>query len=95
MKVQYSPEAIDDLARLREFIAVKNPYSAKRAVSNILAGIDKLKAFPQIGLAVQRAPEPENMRDLFVSDYTIRYLINKETIYILRIWHGKEAQKDL
>ena len=95
MKIQYSPEAIDDLARLREFIEVKNPYAAKRAASNILAGIEKLKTFPQIGLVVQRAPDPQKMRDLFVSNYMIRYLISKETIHILRIWHGKEAEKDL
>ena len=29
MKVQYSSEAIDDLVRLREFIAAKNPYAEK------------------------------------------------------------------
>lgn len=95
MKIQYSPEAIDDLARLKEFIEVRNPYASKRVASNILAGIEKLKTFPQIGLAVQRAPDPQVMRDLFVSNYTIRYLISKETITILRIWHGKEVEKDL
>ena len=95
MNIQYSPEAIDDLVRLREFIAAKNPYAAKHVAQKLLFGIEKLKDFPEIGLSVQRSPEPEKVRDLFITNYTVRYLIGQETIFILRIWHGKEIEKDL
>ncbi len=30
MKLLYSPESINDLIRLREFIEIKNPQTAKR-----------------------------------------------------------------
>ncbi len=95
MNIQYSPEAIDELVRLREFIAAKNPYAAKHIAQKLLSGIEKLKDFPEIGLSVQRSPEPEKIRDLFITNYTVRYLIGQETIFILRIWHGKEIEKDL
>jgi len=95
MKIQYSPEAIDDLVRLREFIAAKNPYAAKHVAQKLLSGIEKLKDFPEIGLSVQRSPEPEKIRDLFITNYTVRYLIGQEAIFILRVWHGKEIEKDL
>jgi len=95
MNIQYSPEAIDDLVRLREFIAVKNPYAAKHIAQKLLSGIEKLKEFPEIGLSVQRSPEPENIRDLFITNYTVRYLLGQETVFILRVWHGKEIEKDL
>ncbi len=95
MKIRYSPEAIDDLVRLRKFIEVKNPYAAKRVAAEILSGIDKLKAFPEIGLLVQDSPQPEKIRDLFISNYTVRYLIGTDTIFILRVWHGREVEKDL
>ncbi len=95
MKIQYSPEAIKDLVRLREFIEVKSPYAAKRVAIKILTGIEKLKTFPDIGLSVQHAPDPRKVRDLFVSNYTVRYLIGKDVIYILRVWHDKEIEKDL
>lgn len=95
MKIQYSREAIDDLVRLREFIAAKNPYAAKHVAQKLLSGIEKLKDFPEIGLSVQRSPEPEKIRDLFITNYTVRYLIGQETIFILRVWHGKEIEKDL
>ena len=95
MNIQFSPESIDDLVRLREFIAVKNPYAAKRVAERLLSGIEKLKVFPEIGLPVQRSPEPEKIRDLFVTNYTVRYLIGENAIFILRVWHGKEIEKDL
>ncbi|MFD2232172.1 type II toxin-antitoxin system RelE/ParE family toxin [Alkalimarinus sediminis] len=95
MNIQYSPEAIDDLIRLREFIAVKNPYAAKHVAEKLLSGIEKLKVFPEIGLPVQRSPQPEKIRDLFVTNYTVRYLIGDDSIFILRVWHGKEIEKDL
>ncbi|UZE97312.1 type II toxin-antitoxin system RelE/ParE family toxin [Alkalimarinus alittae] len=95
MKIQYSSEAIDDLVRLREFIAAKNPYAAKHVAQKLLSGIEKLKDFPEIGLSVQRSPEPEKIRDLFITNYTVRYLIGQEAIFVLRVWHGKEIEKDL
>lgn len=95
MKISYTPEAIADLARLREFIEIKNPVAAQRIASELLIGIDKLKIFPKMGIQVLRAPQPELIRDLFVGNYTIRYLIKGDEIIILRLWHGKENEKDL
>ena len=95
MKINFSHESIGDIRRLREFIEVKNPIAAQRIASELLAGIEKLKIFPKIGLPVQRAQNPEIIRDLFIGDYTVRYLISKDTIIVLRLWHGKEIEKDL
>ena len=95
MKVDYSPESIGDLIRLRAFIESENPQAARRIANSILEGLDKLKIFPRMGLPVHRAPDPESIRDLYIGSYTIRYLVRKKRIYILRVWHGKEIEKDL
>ena len=96
MQVKYSPESVRDLHRLYDFVAVKNPLSARRIALDIQEGVEKLKSFPQIGLPVSRAPDPNSIRDLYVGKYTVRYLISDvETLYILRIWHNKEEEKDL
>ena len=42
MKISYTPESIDDLKRLREFIEVKNPLSAQHVAVSILKGISQL-----------------------------------------------------
>lgn len=85
MKISYTPEAITDLSRLREFIEIKNPVAAQRVANELLIGIDKLKVFPKMGIQVLRAPQPELVRDLFVGNYTIRYLIKDDEIIVLRL----------
>ena len=95
MKINFTSEAVADLSRLRAFIELKNPIAAQRIANELLKGIEKLKAFPELGLKVTRAPQPNLIRDLFVGDYTIRYLIGDNEIYILRMWHGKEIEKEL
>ena len=92
-KLLYSPEAVDDLARLREFIALKNPSAARRVASELLAGIGKLTEFPRMGLKVAQAPDPDLIRDLFIQQYTIRYLLAEPQILVLRVWHDKENEK--
>ena len=95
MKIKYSPESIGDLQRLVEFVENKNPYAARRIAIDLQEGVEKLKNFPHIGLPVLNATDPEQLRDLYLGDYTARYLITDEVIYILRIWHGNENEKNL
>ena len=95
MNVQYTPEAINDLNRLREFISEKNPYAAQRIAGELLEGINKLKVFPKMGIPVSRAPDPSMIRDLFIGSYTVRYLLTDEQIHILRLWHNKEIERGL
>lgn len=95
MKIRYSLESIDDLQRVVEFVEVKNPFAARRIAIDLQEGVEKLKQFPKIGLPVLKASDPELIRDLYISNYTVRYLITDEIIYILRIWHNKENEKNL
>lgn len=90
MKLLYAAEAIQDLERLREFIAEKNPEAAERISLQLLKGIENLKQFPRLGIEVPRAPDPKRVRDLAFDRYIVRYLILDAAIYILRIWHHKE-----
>ena len=95
MNLRFSPEALEDLFRLREFIEENNPSAAQRIANELLLGMEKLKVYPEIGLKVERAFEPQRIRDLFIGKYTIRYLIGDGEIVVLRLWHGKEIEKDL
>ncbi len=95
MNLRFTPEAVEDLVRLRTFIEKTNPTAAQRIAKDLLLGIEKLKVFPEIGLKVERAFEPQRIRDLFVGNYIVRYLIGDGEIVVLRIWHGKEKEKYL
>ena len=93
MKVEFPPESIEDLSRLREFILHKNPLAARRISAELLEGIERLKQFPQIGLTVMSAQDPEKIRDLIIGQYTVRYLLTEQIIFILRVWHNKEYER--
>jgi len=95
MNLRFAPEAVEDLLRLRKFIEEKNPTAAQRIAKDLLLGLEKLKIFPEIGLKVERAFDPKRIRDLFIGSYTVRYLIGEGEVAVLRIWHGKENEKDL
>lgn len=90
MNVRYSREAVYDLRRLRGFIEDKNPRAAEKVASVILKGIAQLKEFPLLGTRVERAPDPEAVRDLVIGKYLARYLVHETEIYILCIWHHRE-----
>lgn len=94
MKVRYSQEAIDDLGRVLEFLESRNPFAARRAAIDLQEGIARLKEFPRIGLPAARAPEPENIRDLYIGQYTVRYQLVDQALYILRVWHHRENEKN-
>lgn len=94
MNISYTPESIDDLIRLRAFIEEKNPVATERVGSSLLSGIEKLKVFPRMGLAVGSAPDPEVIRDLYIERCTVRYMRSESELIILRIWHNKENEKD-
>ena len=95
MNLRFAPEAVDDLVRLRKFIEKKNPTAAQRVANDLLLGLEKLKVFPEIGLKVERAFDPNRIRDLFIGSYTVRCLIGDGEVVILRVWHSKENEKDL
>lgn len=95
LAVEYSPESLKDLHWLVEFVEVKNPYAARRIAIDLQEGVSRLKQFPEIGLPVLKAPDPERIRDLYIGAYTVRYLIADSTIYILRVWHSKENEKNV
>jgi len=92
MKITYTPEAINDLIRLREFIEDKNPQAAQRIAKALIKGIKQLKKFPLTGVEVEEAPDPEMVRDLIIRSYIARYLVHKDEVHILRVWHHKELR---
>ena len=94
MEIQFTPESVDDLERLRRFLIEAGAPYAQRMANDIMQSLRILQAFPRLGLPVQRAPDPDVTRDLYVGKYCVRYLIAMETIYILRVWHGREDERN-
>ncbi|HEY4583852.1 MAG TPA: type II toxin-antitoxin system RelE/ParE family toxin [Lysobacter sp.] len=93
MRLIYSPEAVQDLARLRQFIAEKDPTAATRTAAELVARIEQLLTFPEMGRPVLQCPEPGAVRDFVFGSYIVRYTVHPSALAILRIWHQIEHQR--
>ena len=92
-QVIFSPAAIRDLERLREFLRPKNPAAAERAAKAIIQGLQALGELSRIGRPIDDLPE--EFRDWLIdygdSGYVARYHIDNDTVVVLAIRHQKEA----
>lgn len=83
--------AVNDLARLREFIAEKNPDAAARAARAIKQGAVLIAGSPNIGKPVADLPD---YRDLLIrfgaGGYVLRYRVHLDVIYAVHLRHYRE-----
>jgi len=94
-KIEWLPEATQDVARLRQFIKNENPRAAKKAGQRILKAVNLLIKNPEAGMPCQDE-DCEMFKDLYApfgkGGYTIRYRLEQHTILITRIWHSREER---
>jgi toxin ParE1/3/4 len=86
MIIVWSPEAINDLAALRAYIAEDDP-AAQRVVLHVIRGIEQLLAGqPHMG----RAGRVPGTRELVVprTPYIVPYRIRNNRLQVLRVYHG-------
>jgi len=93
VKLVYTNDAIEDLKRLREFIAVHNPTAASRIAAELIAKMELLPEFPRMGTPVQMAPIPDVIRDMVFGKYVFRYSIHTSAVIVLRVWHELESER--
>lgn len=92
--ILFSPDAVDDVERLRAFLDQSSSGAAQRALASIWAAIERLQEFPDLGIPT----EDTDIRQIVVrfgsSGYIVRYaaLPADGNILITRIWHGREAR---
>jgi plasmid stabilization system protein ParE len=89
-----SPDAVEDVERLRTFLDQRNPDSARRALALIWTAIEQLQEFPDLGMRTEDAEIRQIVVRFGSSGYIVRYaaLPGDGNILITRIWHGREAR---
>ena len=91
-KINYSPKSLDDLNRIRVFLANKNQTAAKKAIQAIVDGIKELTHMPHVGKPVENTLLIRDwMIDFGKSGYVVRYHYDGEMIFVLAVRHQKEA----
>jgi toxin ParE1/3/4 len=94
MRIDWSPEAIEDLASIRTFVAEDNPAAARRLVLQIIDGVElQLPDSPRIG----RPGRVPGTRELVIlkTPYIVPYRVQGATIQILRVYHGARRWPDM
>ena len=87
MSVILSPEALADLAAIRDYIGADNPFAASRVAVQIVAACDRLALMPERG----RPGLDPGTRELTAAwPYVIVYRVTPDAVEILRIWHGAQ-----
>ena len=89
MELQWTGKAQEDLARLYEFLAPVNQPAAARAVQALIKAPETLLTNPRVGEQLFQC-EPREVRRILVGQYEMRYEIQGDTIYVLRLWHTRE-----
>ena len=87
VKLEFTEQALDDLIRLREFIAEKNPAAAERVSQQLIESIQRLTEQPEIGHRVESLP---GVQEWIAREYVVHYLVLNEALIVLQIWHGRE-----
>ncbi len=91
VKIEWLPDAENDLNRLYYFIERHSQSAALLAISTLLEAVRTLKKFPEQG---RPWDEDVDYRELFVkfgtSGYVIRYRYINDKVFITRIWHARE-----
>jgi plasmid stabilization system protein ParE len=89
-------EAIDDLERVRSFLAEKSIEAAERAKTVIIEHLEKVQRFPTIYRPV---PTQRDRREIVIAfgsyGYVARYQYDQEadTVTILSVWHQRENRQ--
>ena len=88
MRVRWTSNAANDLARIVERIREDNPAAAHRVARTIYSAVAALRKFPQTG----RSGLAENTRELVFPPwpYIAVYEIVKDQVHVLRIRHASQ-----
>ncbi|MEW6701121.1 MAG: type II toxin-antitoxin system RelE/ParE family toxin [Bacteroidota bacterium] len=93
-KVIWSYEAIADLEALAEYIAKGSTFYAAAFVQKVLDRASSLNEFSEKGRVVPELRNP-SIREVFVKEYRLIYSIEKSSIVVLGLIHGKRNLKAL
>ena len=87
-KVVWSPEAIEDLQSIAEYIERNSEFYARAVVIKILDVSRSIKNLPSRGRVVPEVGD-DNIRELFVYSYRVIYQVQESEILIVAVIHGK------
>lgn len=94
LQLKWSPEAIEDIESIAEYIARDSDFYARAIVTEILAASRSIAEFPLIGRSVLETGN-ERIRERFVYSYRLVYRIEATRILVVAVIHGKRLLENI
>lgn len=85
----WSPQAARDLEGIRAYIAVDSARYADLTVARIVAGVERLRAFPESGRIVPERNNPA-VREVVVGRYRVVYRRRPDSVEIATVCRGSK-----
>jgi len=93
-KVAWSPEAIEDLESIAEYIGRDSEFYARAVVTRIVEMARSIGRLPWIGRVVPELGD-EKIRERFIYSYRVVYRVEEDRILIVAVIHGKRLIENI
>ena len=92
MKIRWTVVAAEDLKSVHEYVSEQSPARADELIDRILAAIDVLERYPQMG----RPGRVEGTRELVIAGtpFLVVYRLHRDQAQILSVLHAARKWPD-
>lgn len=88
MRIQWTRQAVRDLAEIQAYIEEDKPVAARRVAAHLLGSVEHLAVFPELGRAGRR----QGTRELSIPPYIVTYRVRARRLQILSVWHARRRR---
>jgi addiction module RelE/StbE family toxin len=92
--VVWSPEAVDDLESIAEYISRDSEFYARAVVTKLIETSRRIGETPRLGRMVPELEE-EHIRERFVYSYRLVYRVEEKNILVIAVMHGKRLLESI
>ncbi|MDP8213656.1 MAG: type II toxin-antitoxin system RelE/ParE family toxin [Candidatus Euphemobacter frigidus] len=86
-EVRWTQQAADDLESITDFISQDSPHYARLFAIDVIAAVERLSSFPNLGRKVPEKNDPL-IREIILGNFRIVYRVRDAVVELLTIHHG-------
>ena len=84
LAIRWSRRALEDLARIADFIALDKPAAAQSFMREMRSKTENLRRFPHLG---RHGELPDTHELIIHRHYLLTYRVRADAVEILQVWH--------
>lgn len=85
--IRWTEQAVVDLEAIRDYVARDSAKYATLLVERLVASLDRVALFPEIGRTVPEYQRPD-IRELVLGSYRVVYRLRSGQVEVLTVFHG-------